>query len=151
MALVDGLLDRKIYLVTNIFVYAVEGFEPYAEPLKGLLAAIDAARVTAVTSEVTLAECLVKPMIDRHTPRQELYLRMLTSRPGLSIVGVSREVLIGAARLRAGSSSLRLPDAIHLSTAFASGCSGLLTNDHALTTSAGIEVLLLDKLLADQR
>jgi len=44
---------------------------------------------------------------------------------------VDRSVLIDAARLR-GRTGLRLPDAIHASTALASGCDTFLTNDRRL-------------------
>lgn len=144
MALVDDLHGCKVYLDTNIFVYAVEGFERHAQELAGLFAGIESGSLAAVTSELTLAECLVKPFMDKNASRQQVYLELLRDRPGLSIVPVSRAILVEAARIRSAASAVRLPDAIHLATAVSTGCNALLTNDHTLASSGIIGTRLLD-------
>ena len=112
---------------------------------------IEATRMLAVTSELTLAECLVKPMPEGHTPRQEIHHEMLTSRPALSVVPVSRAVLVEAARIRSMTGSVRLPDAIHLRAAVLEGCDTVLTNDRSLASTTVIPTLLLDTLVPAQR
>lgn len=144
MALVDDLRGRRVYLDTNIFVYAVEGFARHLEELVGLFAGIEAGSLNAVTSELTLAECLVKPFMDENTTRQQVYLDLLAGRPGLSVVPISRSILVEAARMRSTSGALRLPDAIHVATAVASECGVLLTNDRALAANGIVEARLLD-------
>ena len=72
---------------------------------------------------------------------------MLQSGDALRLVPVSRPILIDAAALRAKHSALKLPDAIHVATARASGCEVLLTNDRALTGSPGLQVKLCSELL----
>ena len=101
----------------------------------------------ATTSELTLAEVLVRPMADENAGLQAAYEEMLQPGDGFQLVPVSRPILIEAARLRAESRALKLPDAIHVATARASGCEVLLTNDRALTTSPGLQVKLCSELL----
>ncbi len=66
--------------------------------------------LVAVTSELTLAEALVKPLLDRHAERQAAYLQVLQPSTSLHMAPVSRDVLLAAARLRA-ETGLKLPDA----------------------------------------
>ena len=61
MAGLADILGRTVYLDTNIFIYAVEGYAPEEAFLRELFAALEDGRFTAVTSELSLAEVLVKP------------------------------------------------------------------------------------------
>ncbi|MCB1441367.1 MAG: PIN domain-containing protein, partial [Nitratireductor sp.] len=83
------------------------------------------------TSELTLAESLVKPMADRDAELAERYFRVLAPQSGIEVREVSREVLILAARIRA-EKRVKLPDAIHLATAQATGCDRFVSNDGGL-------------------
>lgn len=55
---------------------------------------------------------------------------------------VSREILVEAARIRAGT-ALKLPDAIHVATARMCGCEVFLTNDTRIKDTWGLEVIQL--------
>lgn len=70
----------------------------------------------AVTSELTLAEVLVKPFQANQTELQQIYVETLQASDSLTMVPISRTALIEAARLRAQHASLKLPDAIHAAT-----------------------------------
>ena len=61
MAGLAGILGRTVYLDTNMFIYTVEGYAPEEAFLRELLAALEGGRFAAVTSELSLAEVLVKP------------------------------------------------------------------------------------------
>jgi predicted nucleic acid-binding protein len=143
MGLIDRISGTRLYFDTNIFIYALEGFPDYADDIKELFSAVDSSKLSAVTSELTLAETLVKPFVDSDLQRQEMYRNVLKNSEALTVVPVSREILIESARLRSVS-SLRLPDAIHLSTALAAGCSSFVTNDRKIREVAGISVVMLD-------
>ena len=142
MGLVDTVAGQRVYLDANIFIYALEGHVRYAAVLTDLFGAIDRGEVQAVTSELTLAEVLVKPFADAHTERQAAYQRALRSVGSRTVMPIDRTVLIEAARLRA-TSALRLPDAIHVATARLSGCRTLISNDQRLRASAGLDVVVL--------
>jgi len=128
MELMQRIAGNRVYLDTNLFIYALEGFPQYADRISKLFAAIDRGVLSAVTSELTLAESLVKPFMDNDLHRQTLYQEVIQHSEILAVAPVSRDILIEAARLRS-ISSLRLPDAIHLATALAAGCTSFVTND----------------------
>ena len=62
MGLLDLIGPRSLYLDSNVFIYAIEGFEPYRRQLDELFSAIESSAVQAWTSELTLAEVLVRPV-----------------------------------------------------------------------------------------
>jgi len=144
MGFVSSLSGSSLYIDTNIFIYAFEGFPEYADKLRELFEAIDSGDVKAVTSELTLAELLVKPFMDANTQRQSFYRDTIQNSDLLSVCPVSRDILIEAARLRS-ISSLRLPDAIHFATASFAGCRFFLTNDRRITSVMGIQVIILSE------
>lgn len=145
MGLLSSLTGASLYLDTNVFVYACEGFTDFADSLQELFETVDAGNIRVVTSELTLAELLVKPFMDGDTHRQSIYRDTIRNSELLSVFPISRDILIEAARLRSAS-SLRLPDAIHIATASSSGCSAFLTNDKRISTIAGIQVIPLSAL-----
>lgn len=132
-------LGPKVYLDANFFIYVLEAAEPWARAAREVLETLDRGELTAVTSELSLAECLVKPLELKHSDIAEAYLEFLKDHHFLAVGPVTREILIEAARLRS-LSRIKLPDAIHAATALQKGCSSFLTNDDRLKIE-GIEVL----------
>ena len=146
MVILNAIRGERVYLDTNIFIYALEGYPDFVDELTELFESLDEGNLSAVTSELTLAEVLVRPFIDGNTQRQTAYQQALQSSDVLEVVPVSRDVLIEAARLRSVA-NLRLPDAIHGATARLTGCGTFLTNDRRLLTIPDIEVVLLSELI----
>ena len=70
----DVIKGERIYLDTNIIIYAMEGYTEYASSLATLFAAIDEGKLSAVNSELTLAESLVQPMMNDNAHLQKIYL-----------------------------------------------------------------------------
>lgn len=132
-------LGPKVYLDSNFFIYTLEGIEPWVRGAAQVLAALDQGDCIAVTSELSLAECLVRPLELGRMEVVRLFLEFLQDRPSFSVVPVSREVLITAAELRARS-RIKLPDAIHAATAQREACFSFLTNDDRLNVP-GIEMI----------
>lgn len=130
-----------IYLDTNAFVRAFEGAEddPISEALVQLFGAEppDGAPVF-LTSEVALCEILVKPLKKGEASLVEHYDALMKSSEWLHVEPVSRDVLISAASLRART-GLKLPDAIHVSTAVQYGCTHFLTADEGISGPYGPE------------
>lgn len=145
MGRVSDLAGQQVYLDTNIFIYALEGYSEFAPALAELFGAIDRSEIRAVTSELTLAEALIKPFMDGSIERQLAYQQSLQSSPGLTLVPVSRTVLVEAARLRAAH-SFRLPDAIHVATARLTHCATFISNDKRLG-AAGLPVVMATELI----
>jgi predicted nucleic acid-binding protein len=143
---VDSLAGRHAYLDTNVFIYTLNAFPPLLPVLTQLFALIDSGQLQALTSELTLAELLVKPFRDGDVAAQQTCQAMLLNNLRLTSMPITRQMLIESARLRA-TTTLKLPDALHLATAAVAGCDLFLTNDARFRLpSPGLEVLLLSEL-----
>ena len=139
---VSELAGQHLYLDANIFIYAIERHPDFLARVDSLFTRIDAGEITATTSELTIADCLVKPFADNDIARQGLYQAAISPRQNFSVVAISRAILIQAAQLRA-LHKVRLPDAVHLATATASACQALITNDQLIRPISGIPVIQL--------
>ena len=144
MALLSAITGPFVYLDTNIFIYALEAFPEYVVEMTALFDALDSGQFQAVTSELTLAETLVKPIMDNDRVRQAAYEQAIQSVRSLHVVPVNRRILIQAAEIRA-SSGLRLPDAIHAATSRLASCETFLTNDSQFRSVADLPVVLLSQ------
>ena len=140
-------LGTRVYLDTNIIVYAVEGYETSASPIKSLLQGLTSGKIIAVTSELTVAEVLVKPKRDGNAKLEEAYVRFLVPTKSLRNSVVSREIIEAAAGIRA-TSALRLPDAIHWATAMVEHCDSFLTNDDGFKRVTGVRIVMLSDFLS---
>jgi len=124
----DGV--ARLYVDSNIFIALLEA----EAAARGLLAALflssrrDGEPFLA-TSELTAAETLVHPYRIDDPALIRSYGAWTRSNPFVEVAPVSRDVLVAAAQLRAGERDLKLPDAIHVASAFALGCTHMLTAD----------------------
>lgn len=128
MKRVDSLVGRHAYLDANVFIYTLNAFPPLLPVLARLFELIDGGQLQAATSELTLAELLVKPLRDGDQSAQQTCQFLLLGNPRLMAIPITRNTLIESARLRA-TTALKLPDALHLATATLAGCNVFLTND----------------------
>ncbi|MER9330511.1 PIN domain-containing protein [Mesorhizobium sp. M0488] len=120
----------RLYVDTNIFIYAFENNDALAKKLLQLISLNEGRKQPFLaTSELVLAELMVDPLKKSNEPLVELYDNISIGNAFVSIGTVTREVLWHAAQLRSQFISLRLPDAIHLSTAMHFGCTQFLTAD----------------------
>lgn len=85
------------------------------------------------TSELTLAETLVKPYRNSDERLIDRYDSWTISNPYLEVGPVDRQVLRHAAVLRSQYPSLKLPDAIHRSTEVGMNCTHFLSADERLS------------------
>lgn len=127
-ALSQALAGHKVYLDVNIFIYALEGVEPWASLLSEAFMSMETGKWQAVTSELSLAESLVRPFQPDREDLAQLYKAALSPRDHFSLAPVDAPTLISAARLRARH-NFKLPDAIHAATALAQGCTALFAFD----------------------
>ena len=148
---VESILHNgSIYLDTNIFIYALEDFSEYSEVIRKIFRAIDQGAVQAVTSELTLAEALVKPFLVQDESLIALYQSVIQNSSVLSVHPLNRQLLIRAARTRAQTASrLSLADAVHLATACSMQCHSFLTNDRRLLRQQpdDLAIILLEHLI----
>ncbi|MCC6443955.1 MAG: type II toxin-antitoxin system VapC family toxin [Armatimonadetes bacterium] len=132
----------KIYVDTAILIYAIEGHPLYSPLLHPFWSHVHHRRIQAVTSELALLECLVKPLREGNADLEREFEDALYG-PGVALIPVSKTLLKRAARLRAFNPSLRTPDAIHAATAINTQCLGFLANDRRFASVAGLNTFLI--------
>lgn len=140
----QALAGHKVYLDVNVFIYALEGVEPWASLLREAFVSMEAGEWQAVTSELSLAESLVRPFQLGREDLAQVYKAALSPRDHFSLAPVNAPTLISAARLRARH-NFKLPDAIHAATALAQGCTAFLTNDAGFRRTPDIQCVLLSE------
>lgn len=131
----------RVYLDTNLLIAAMEGPGAVSDHAWWILEAIERGDIRGCTSELTLAEVLVHPLRNGDEGLVHAYEQIVRSSDGFDVIPIARDVLIQAARLRAGHRSLRLPDAVHLASALAASVGYFLTRDAKLASMCPIPVL----------
>ncbi|MCD2172657.1 type II toxin-antitoxin system VapC family toxin [Rhizobium sp. C4] len=131
--------NARIYLDTNIFIFALEGEDAELRMVLAELFSIAPQKneIRFVTSLITVSEGLVRPYRLAHADLIDQYERTLLDSPWLQNIPVDFRILQTAAILRAQNLGLKLPDAIHLATALLLGCSVFLTADLGIKEGCG--------------
>jgi predicted nucleic acid-binding protein len=123
--------NKRVYVDSNVLIYAVEGVPATAGPAKKLITFLRVNRNLTFTSEFTLAEVLAPPKARGAWPlhiKRRVYLDLLIFSGAITLIPVTRDILIGTADLRK-TTSLKLPDAIHLMSAIRSDCKFMVSGD----------------------
>lgn len=144
MGLIGEIGHGPLAVDTAVFIYFIEEHPRFLPVLDPIFAAVDAGRLPAIASSLTLLEVLVVPYRAGNLLLAERYEQVLTRSRGLRLVEIDRAQLRAAAQLRAVHPSLRTPDAVQISAALSGGCSALLTNDRDLPAVPGLRILQLE-------
>ena len=123
----------KIMLDTNILIYFLEGIEPYASKVEGLLSSFMKRKNEGITSTINLAEILMgfyAKGAEEKAIRVRNLLKDLTL-DGFRIVPVTLEIADLAASLRARRGG-KLPDALIAATAVNQSADLLYSQDEGL-------------------
>ena len=136
-----------VYVDTNAIIYLVEKIEPYHSAGAPLWDALDKGRQAVLTSQLTLLECLVKPLKDGNQPVADRFRLVITGTAGLTCQPITLAILERAARLRA-THNVKTPDAIHSATALETGCVLFVTNDVGFRRVPGLNVAILSEIAA---
>jgi predicted nucleic acid-binding protein len=123
----------RVYLDTNFIIKAFETSDEVAKKATRLLS--DAKILSPprfVTTELTLAELMVVPYRRADSRLIQFYENLFFGRTWLDVQPVTREILLSAAQLRAANPARKLPDAVHVATAIASGCTHFLSSDKGI-------------------
>jgi predicted nucleic acid-binding protein len=146
MKIADALRGMtRLFLDTAPVIYFVERNPNYAALVDEIFDRIDAGTITAATSPITLAECLVVPMRKKLVAAEQDFTDLIVSGANVTFMGIDSTIARQAAQFRAHH-NLKLADAFQGAVAFAAGCNALLTNDLDLKRIRGINVLVLDEL-----
>jgi predicted nucleic acid-binding protein len=133
----------KLFLDTAPVIYFVERNPQYLPYVRVVFEHIRDRLLTAVTSPVTLAECLVRPYRLGQTELQQEFIDLMTGIEGIEFVEIDQTLALQAAQIRARY-NLQLPDAFQIAVALAAGCEAFLTNDVIFRRVTELQVLVLD-------
>jgi predicted nucleic acid-binding protein len=127
---------RSAYLDANAVIGAVERDDELQ-----FNTLVDLAGIAEFhTSEITLHEVLVLPLRRGDRRLVEAFSAWFDAASMLTVVPVSRSVLVRAAELRA-QSSMKMPDAIHVASADLSSCDVIVSHDRRLHLPPPLERL----------
>ncbi len=146
MRIADLLPDlSRVFLDTAPIIYYAEKHPLYYGLVSPLFQAIDAGDITAITSVITLAECLVHPYLRGLTDLQRDYFDLIVY--GANVEFVLQDERIGrlAAQLRARY-GIELPDALQIATALQANCTAFLTNDTELKRVQEVSIVVVKEL-----
>jgi predicted nucleic acid-binding protein len=124
----DGFTGDRLYLDSNIVILAVETGNQWTDMLRLLFEAIDRNEIRAVTSEMTIAEVLAKPLALGATDVIAQYEALFVENSQLETIEIDRAILRSAAGLQ-GRLGVKLIDAIHAATALEARCDFFVSND----------------------
>lgn len=145
MNVTDSLVGvRRLFLDTAPVIYHVEGNAAYQPLTDVIFKEISVGTFEAVTSSVTLAECLVHPYRHGAMDLVEKFRNVIMTGSHTRYVGVDA-VAESSAKLRARY-NLSLTDAFQVAAALAAGCDAFLSNDITLKRVTELRVLILDEL-----
>jgi len=146
LGLVDQLRGLRICLDTAPIIYFIEKSHRYLDIVRPIFLEIDAGKMEAITSTITLLEVLVRPFKTKNEILAERYRDILLYSEGLTAFEVFHEVSEMSSKLRA-KYSIKTPDAIQLAVGILYGAVKFVTNDPALKKVSDIDVLILDDFL----
>lgn len=136
---------QTLFLDTAPVIYYVEQHPVYGALVEEIFARIDAGDIQAVTSPITLLECLVVPLRLGQASLVRDFTDLIARGYGTTFTPINEAIASRGAELRA-TYNLTLADAIQVATALVVGCGAVLTNDSDLKRVREISILALDDL-----
>ena len=133
---------RRVFLDTAPIIYLVEAHPIFSPVCISIFETILSGKCHAVTSPITLAECITQPIRLARHDLQAQYSHAITSGINTSFVPIGQAIAINAAQLRA-TYAISLSDALQIATALYAGCDGFVTNDIRLKRVQGISFLVI--------
>ena len=133
---------RVVGLDTAPLIYFIEDVTPYADLLNPVFDRLESHALGAVTSTITLAEILTKPLVDKNFTLVDEIKFTIRAFSTLSMVAIDEKLAEAAALIRARY-AIRLPDALQIAAAIQGEATLFITNDRHLKKVDGVEVLVL--------
>jgi predicted nucleic acid-binding protein len=136
---------RRIFLDSAPVIYFVEQHPVYHSLLQPIFNRFETGEMVAVTSPVTLAECLIFPVKLGDTEAIDAFLELLGGEHDTVLVTLGRETARLAAEIRSRY-NVTLTDAFQVASAIEGACDIMLTNDKALTRVSETRIQLVEDL-----
>lgn len=134
-----------IALDTMAFIYLFEEDRYYIDTVKAIFENVEKGKLKAITSTVTIVECLTKPLKKNDFPLVAKYGTAFRNFPNFEVVPVSIEVAEKAASIRARY-GLKTPDAIQIAIGVLRKARAFVTNDLNFKEVEDVKVVQLSNL-----
>lgn len=128
-----------VLIDTNPIIYVLEG-NPLAARFGHLFASVEAGRIRALVTPITIAEVVTGPLKAGKEALAERYRHALTAGSGFRLREIDADVAVLAARFRLRY-KLKLPDALQLAVAVSEGCHALVTHDRDFSSVTELPIL----------
>ena len=122
---------RRAHLDSMTLIYFIERHKTYQALLRPLFERIDGGEIAALSSCITLAEVLVRPIRARRFDLVRQYKDTLVRARNFRLLPVDGRIAEAGAEIRA-QFGFRMPDALQLATALRGHADIYVTNDQAL-------------------
>jgi len=137
--MVSPLYHQRVYVDTSALIYAIEAPHLYPRLQTHFLDLFVHGQLTIVTSWITFAEVLAKPLQHGDALAEAGYREFFLPSPHFEILAVDQRVSDQAASLRA-LHGIKLPDALHIATGMIAACPLFLTGD-AKWAQTGLRII----------
>ena len=138
------MTDSKIYIDTALFIYYLEQNPFYFNKTRNFFkTCFHNDDISLFTSTVTVEEYCIFPLSKNDAKSVENFDEFIEGM-NITLVSVSKTVALEAAKFRAKYTGIKALDAIHLATAYISGCSLFVTNDKQLQQVQELNVVTMD-------
>jgi len=135
----------RLFLDTASVIYFVEKHPHFADLVRVAFDRLDEGSLSAVTSPVTLSECLVLPYRIGRPDAAQAFIDVIVYGDNVTFAPIDQAAAERAAELRTRY-NMSLPDAFQAAVAMAAGCDAFLTNDATFKRVAEINVIVLGEM-----
>ena len=135
----------RVFVDSAPLIYLLERNSTYLNRVRYFFERTVTGQFVAVTSPVTLAECLVLPLRSGKTALSQLYKDVIVSGRNFDFVPIDAAIADRAAAIRS-QHNLGLPDAFQAAIALETECDAFLTNDTQFGRVSELAVVLLNQL-----
>ncbi|MEZ5536279.1 MAG: type II toxin-antitoxin system VapC family toxin [Thiolinea sp.] len=143
----DELKGRSVYIDTNIFIYFLDGQEPFLSIVYPFLESLLNGEIIGYTGDAVVAETMVQPYKLGNLAMIERFKAFFAQDDFLTVLNHDANAFDLAAQL-SGTQKMKLVDSLHMATALQAGCDFLITHQKGIKLADGIKVVQLSGIAA---
>lgn len=133
---------KRVGIDSSCFIYKFEQHPLFEKPTSVIFELLSQNKIEVVTSVVTVAEVLAKPLEKKDFEVVSLYETVFLQLPNFQLLNLDYHLARLASEIRA-KYRIRLPDAFQIACCLEAGVKVFVTNDKSLKKVKEIEVLVL--------
>ena len=142
---VAELKGQSVYIDANIFIYFLDGQEPFLPKVTPFLEAVMDGDIIGFTGDAVVAEVMVHPYKFGNLATIERFKAFFAQEDFLTILSHDEGAFDLASQL-AGKKGMKLVDSLHMATALRAGCAYVLTHDNGMKSVDGIRIIQLSTI-----